>query len=391
MTRQTKQSLSLFFLLALAAGLMVFAHWYGAHTPATPAAPAAPAPLPARPEAGFQGNGDAAPLFGYVPDRQATEQFIRSLGPRPDLKTRAPGLFGHDDDQPVLLYRALYEAYAATHGGQWIVDAQEIGDCVSWGGAHSVDIAGAVLWKLNLSATWKPAATEALYGGSRVEARGVSQGGYRDGSNGGWLAKFVRDYGVVFREQYPTVDLTHYSGQRAKDWGNFGCGGRDDNGRLDALCKQHPVRDVALVTTFNEAAAAIRSGYPVAVCSGQGFSRKRDADGFAAGSGNWAHCMCFIGVRTDREGLLCLNSWGPNWISGPKWPADMPDGSFWVDRRTAERMLAGRDSFAFSGFAGFPYRKLDHGAWVLHEPDQVELYTRQLHHSAAEPSYALAP
>src|SRR5690606_38137456 len=112
--------------------------------------------------------------------------------------------------------------------------------------------------------------------------------------------------------------------------------------------------DVVLVTTFREAGAAIQSGYPVAVCSGQGFASQRDGQGFAAARGSWAHCMVFIGVRFDRPGLLCLNSWGPRWIGGPKWPDDQPDGSFWVDARTCDRMLAGRDSFAISGYRGFP-------------------------------------
>ena len=75
--------------------------------------------------------------------------------------------------------------------------------------------------------------------------------------------------------------------------------------------------------------------------------------------------MCFVGVRFgQRPGLLCLNSWGPSWVSGPKWPPDQPDGSFWVEARVATRMLSGRDSFAVSGYEGFPYRPLDHGDWV---------------------------
>jgi hypothetical protein len=48
-----------------------------------------------------------------------------------------------------------------------------------------------------------------------------------------------------------------------------------------------------------------------------------------------------------------MNSWGADWISGPK-RHDQPDGSFWVDADVAERMLRGQDSFAVSGYEGYP-------------------------------------
>lgn len=326
---------------------------------------------------------DGTAKFGYEPDRKKSDEFIRSLGPRPDLKDRAPQLFQVADPQPVFLYRALYDAYREhSGGGDWRVGRQGIGDCVSWGWAHGHDIALAVQWKIGESSEWRPAATEAIYGGSRVEARGRTTGGWSDGSYGSAAAKWVRDWGIVYRQPYDAVDLTSYSAQRAKQWGNYGCGGQNDNGRLDGTAKDHPIKDVALVTTFEEAAAAIASGYPVPVCSMRGFASTRDNQGFCRPSGSWAHCMCFIAVRYDRPGLLCLNSWGTSWVSGPKFPDDMPDGSFWVDAATATSMLSGRDSFAVAGTKGFPYRKLDHGDWVQVTPRRTP---------EAETHFALAP
>tara|TARA_R110000868_G_scaffold228799_2_gene481762 strand:- start:833 stop:1066 length:234 start_codon:yes stop_codon:yes gene_type:complete len=66
--------------------------------------------------------------------------------------------------------------------------------------------------------------------------------------------------------------------------------------------------------------------------------------------------MIFIGVDDAhrRPGLCCMNSWGPNWISGPK-RHNQPDGSGWVDAETCDRMLRVQpDSYAVSGFVGFP-------------------------------------
>jgi len=309
-------------------------------------------------------------LFGYDPHPVETREFLSTLE-SPTLREASPRLFLARAEEDIFLYRALYRAYAEySGGGEWRVGKQGIGDCVSWGWAHGADIHLAVMWELGDTSEWRPAATESIYGGSRVEARGQTSGGYRDGSYGGAAAKWVRDWGIVFRQDYPAIaDLSVYSASRAKSWGNFGNGGDGDAGRkLDEIAKKHPVRNVALVRNFDEAAAAISSGYPVPVCSGQGFASTRDNDGFASARGSWAHCMCFVAVRYgDRPGLLCLNSWGTTWISGPKYPDDMPDGSFWVEKSVVDRMLSGGDSFAVSGYVGFPYRDLRHGDWV-HNP-----------------------
>lgn len=334
--------------------------------------------------------------FGYTPAPQETSKFVASL-PRPTLAQAGPELLRKArTDQPVFLYRAIYEAFAAKHGKQWHCSYQGIGDCVSHGWGQGADVHLAVLWKLGHSAEWESAATEAIYGGSRVEARGVSRGGWGDGSYGSAAAKWVRDWGIVFRRDYPTcnVDLSVYDSSRAKQWGNYGCGGAADDGKLDTIAKSHPIRSVTLVRSFDEAAAAIQSGYPVPVCSGRGFSSKRDSQGFARPSGSWSHCMVFIGVRFgDRPGLLCLNSWGTEWIDGPKWPDDQPDGSFWVDASVATAMLDDGDSFAISGYDGFPWQDLRHDDWVSTDPAKVRALERRRYvdQTTGEPEYALAP
>lgn len=374
--------------LAIGAGLLGWVAWATLRPPpaAIPALPAADEPgedLVAAPLAGGVPGDLSRYDGGYRPDPAGTRAFLATLA-KPTLAQAAPALLAvRADDKPVLLYRALYKAYRAKYGREWRVRAQGIGDCVSWGWAHGADIHLAVMWELGDSAEWHEAATEAIYGGSRVEANGRTFAGWSDGSYGGGAARWVKNWGIVFRQAYPElgVDLTTYSASRAKEWGAYGCGGRQDGGRLDAEARKHPIRNVTLVRNFREAAAAIASGYPVPVCSGQGFSSRRDAAGFSAPRGSWSHCMCFIGVRYDggRPGLLCLNSWGPSWIGGPKWPEDQPDGSFWVDARVVDSMLSGGDSFAVSGYEGFPFRDLKHGDWV------------RVERLPADAAFALAP
>lgn len=309
--------------------------------------------------------------FGYTPNPEGVEQFLRELE-QPLFAQAGAEAIREAKGEDTFLYRALYKAHLARYQKPFLVGSQGIGDCVSWGWAHGVWISQAIDWDLGrLPEPPLAPATESVYGGSRVEARNKPEGGggWSDGSYGAAAARWCRDWGVIYREKVLDHDLTTYSAKRAKDWGNYGNGGQGDRGKLDAEAKRHPAKYVSLVKTWNEAAAAIESGYPVVVCSMVGFTSIRDADGFCRASGTWAHCMCFIGVRYgDRPGLLCLNSWGPTYVGGPRWPDDMPDGSFWVEKAVADRMLSAGDSFAVGSIDGFGFRDLHHGNWFEPPP-----------------------
>jgi len=64
--------------------------------------------------------------------------------------------------------------------------------------------------------------------------------------------------------------------------------------------------------------------------------------------------MCIVGVAdVDRKGCLLLNSWGSNWISGPKRFDDEPAGTFWVDADIIDKMLKEGDSYALKSFKGY--------------------------------------
>jgi hypothetical protein len=309
-------------------------------------------------------NSNIEQLCGYKPNRRATEKYVGSL-PLPEFAAAAPALM-RQRERDTVLYPALFSLHPS-----WRRGSQGIGDCVSWG----YELACTLLKAIQIVSLGRPemwhaeVATESIYGGSRVEARGRKTGGWSDGSYGAAAAKWVHEWGVLLRQNYSQQtgnsdhDLSSYSSKRAKDWGNWGCGGQSDKDALDLVAREHPVQTVSLVATFDEAAAAIQNGFPVPVCSGQGFSSARDKEGFCAPQGSWAHCMCFIGVRYGaRPGLLCANSWGRS-VKGPFWPAEAPEAitwcAWWVDADVCNRMLSGRDSFALSNFKGFPARKLD--------------------------------
>jgi hypothetical protein len=320
--------------------------------------------------------------FGYRPDPKGVEAFLAEL-PQPLFRQAGAETVREAKGIDTFLYRSAQKAHVARYGKPWVVERQGIGDCVSWGWAHGIFVAQAIDWETGrLAEPPSFPSTETIYGGSRVEARGRSGdgaspvGGWSDGSYGAAAARWVRDWGVIYREEVVGHDLRNYSPDRAKAWGAYGAGGQGDGGKVDTIAKKHPATYVALVTTWAEAAAAIEAGFPIPVASMQGFASKRDAHGYAAASGQWAHEMCFVSVRYAKNGspsdaLLCLNSWGPNWISGPKWPADMPDGSFWVARPIVERMLSAKDSFAVGSVAGFGWRDLHNGNWLAPLPPET--------------------
>ena len=322
--------------------------------------------------------------FGYTPNPEGVRSFLAELD-QPLFRDAGADTIRQAKGVDTFLYRAMYKAHAAKYGKPWRCARQGIGDCVSFAwGEHAAYIALCVDWETGRLA--EPPArvcTESCYGGSRVEARNKPEGGggWSDGSYGGAAARWYRDWGIIFREPIAAHDLVVYDPQRAKAWGFWGNGGEGDKGKLDAIAKRHPVKHVALVRNFDEAAAAIEAGFPVAVCSMVGFQSTRRPGGWADASGQWAHAMCFHAVRYaknsageaggGRDGLLCQNSWGSSWIAGPVWPDDQPEGSFWVSRETVDRMLAGLDSFAVGSVDGFGWRDLHNGNWLQPAPPEL--------------------
>jgi hypothetical protein len=118
------------------------------------------------------------------------------------------------------------------------------------------------------------------------------------------------------------------------------------------------VQTVALVTTRQEVEDAIANGYPVPICSNQGFTMSRDSNGFCQPKGVWGHCMLICGIRNDATpGACILQSWGPDQPTGPL-SLDQPPNSFWADWTTVGKMLSMQDTFAMSSFVGYPGQAL---------------------------------
>lgn len=291
---------------------------------------------------------DFASLGGWINDPTAVEATLATM-PRPLFATAAASIAGTGEGKTTLLYKA----WADVNGSYPRLPAQEIGCCVGRGFASGVDLLQAVERAIRREAEeYKETSHEFIYGASRVDIGG-QRGSYSDGSVGAWAAKAVTTLGVVPREW-----VGPYDDKRAKDWGAKG-----PPAELKAKAKEHLVGTASLVATWAELEDAIANGYPVPICSDQGFTMERDAEGFCSPRGTWNHCMMVCAVRNDKRPGACIyQSWGPNVPSGPL-SLDQPDNSFWADRKVVERILSQRDSYALSAFAGYPGRPLP-GNWT---------------------------
>lgn len=279
-------------------------------------------------------------------------------------------LLGDDD---VFLWQAVRKVN--NRGPPWYsnVNQQSVGCCVGCGFKHAADVVQAVQILGGSKEQWKPLSVECIYGASRIDiGRGQING---DGSLGRWAADAVQKVGCAPMEKIGAADLTTFSPARAREYGSRGV-----PADVKAVAKDHPVKGAALVTSWADAKRAIGQGYPIAVCSDQGFTMQRDATGRCRPQGQWMHCMAIIGTRAAKdgraEGGFILNSWGDSAHTGPVWPADAPVAGFWADAAVIDRMLRQGDSFALSGFTGFPKRVIPLN-WDVRVPDDGwSLYTK---------------
>jgi hypothetical protein len=294
---------------------------------------------------------DFIPLMGYTPDREGTDAFLASLA-RPTLAQAGPDLV-LDERKDVNLGHYLLKV-----APDWKRGAQRVGSCVGWGWALSCDILAACdILLRNESESYGGRVLEAsIYGISRCQVRGGRNLG-GDGSYGGAAAKAVTNYGTLhYGVNYDGVAFTDNSGSREKEWGRDGV-----PDRFEPFAAKHKVSSVALVKTFEDTARALQNGYPVALCSGMGFSMTL-RDGYMTPMGSWAHCQMAAAVKWNPEpAILVVNSWS-DCYSGTydtNLPPQFQRSAGWVKAKDFTRMIGpNEDSFALSGYAGFPPRTL---------------------------------
>jgi hypothetical protein len=299
-------------------------------------------------------------LFGWNSDPASLADFVKRNN-YPFIAKQNEAIRGTGKGKKAFLHLALEKAMAR----KYVPHDQGAPDCVSQAAALGVDVLSALqIVTHRLPQRWvAKTATEPIYGGSRVEV-----GGYRGrygGSTGHWAAEWLSRFGTHLRQPYAGgYDFTKYSAQKAVSYGRSGC-----PDPLEPIARLHPVKKTAICRSYSELCDCLYNGHPVMVCSNVGFGRghcRRDREGFLTRKRDpWAHAMLFAGYDDTyrRPGALCFNSWGCDWISGPT-RGPQPGSTFWIDASTVTSMLRQGDSFAFSGYVGYPRVVLPN--YVLH-------------------------
>jgi hypothetical protein len=297
-----------------------------------------PAPQPAAAQGWIDSESDREPIARQMTAFSSTPAYTVSRGDEPKF------VYLWDS------YRKLFGRNPPEH------DQNPVGSCVAFGTCRAIERTLATeLTGGHAKGEFVNLVCEIVYAGSRVEIGGGRIRG--DGSIGAWAAQFVTKYGVVPRGTHGQYDLSRYDPNRCRMWGSSGV-----PTELETVARQFPVKDAARVTSWAEAKKALAQGYGIAICSNQGFTRQRDANGICRPSGVWQHCMALDGYHTDANGREfghIENSWGDNYHTGPVGWGNPNKAGFWTDSATINRMLSQGDSWAFSGTTGFPSRKID--------------------------------
>lgn len=215
-----------------------------------------------------------------------------------------------------------------------------VGSCVGCAGAKCLEMM-----------TGKKFSAEWLYGSSR-KCFDKTIGA---GSNCAWLAHSMMEIGGVQSGHYPILgfNLSMYDPALAYSWE------RGPPESLEWVAARSRTSGYVKITTWEQLRDSIANGHPVIVGSSVGFGAKdnarRDSTGMLHSRwwSRWGHAMVVCGASDgDSKRVLLLNSWGSSWVSGPKWLGDEPDGSFWITKQDAEKILSYGDSYALLPFVG---------------------------------------
>jgi len=281
-------------------------------------------------------------FIGAVCDEEDVKKLLGEL-PMPVFGAAAYDLFGSGEGKLSLPFKCLMEF----DPGFGPAERQTTGDCVSHSTRNAIDVTRAVEIKNGENEDWLArGATEAIY-----QSRGHRQQGM---TCSGATRYVYENGGILVRKDYGDVDLSVYNS-------GLGANHRIPDSIYKTEAKKHQVKTVSNVRTVEEARDALANGYAISVCSGHGFSSRRDNNGIAKRGSGWSHAMAWIACDDTRERLnetlfLVQNSWGM-WNAGPKVHGQ-PDGSFWIREQDARGMLSGGGAWVYSDVDGFPPRDI---------------------------------
>lgn len=198
-----------------------------------------------------------------------------------------------------------------------------------------------------------PFSAEWIYAESRSQF-GKTSGA---GSQVSWAGHTAQTIGVLPAMDYGLLgyDLTAYDPELVRQWS------RGPPQALRLVAAMYKSEGYIQIRTWEQLRGAISSGFPVIVGSNVGFGPQRGQVRSETGNlrsrwwSRWNHAQVYIGVSDmgNNKGVLVLNSWGTDWVTGPKRFGDEPDGSYWISKADAERMIRQQDTYVILPIKGF--------------------------------------
>ena len=313
-----------------------------------------------------------AGFAGCIDDPEAEVRLRESVtahGGFPDARDALAqyGLAGSYEGKLVTPFQSILRLYPGSLPGP----GQQRGDCVS----HSTKNACLLTMCCEVEGNRPDDETGKIEEAPEVSPEGIKNGvlstgaiyWYRGYDSDGWscqaAARVATEEAAAWvRKDYPElgIDLTVYSGRLAGKYGR-----RSPPSEITRHGQKHLIRTATSIRSFDELRDLLGNGYGVSGCGGEGWSNRRDANGFSTRSGSWSHAMAVIAaddrdeIKKEYGGpLICIqNSWG-KFNSGSRrilgTDIDIPEGSFWAKWSACKR----RYHVAFSSLSGWPRRKL---------------------------------
>ena len=241
-------------------------------------------------------------FIGSICDKEDVRKLMSEL-PMPIFGAAAYELISSGKGKLSLPFKALVK-FDPNFGP---AERQTTGDCVSHSTRNAIDITRAVeIVNGEREDFVTRGATEAIYQSRGHSGQGMTCSG---------AARYVHQTGgILIRKDYGDVDLSVYNS-------SLGAKKRIPKDVYTTEAKKHQVKTISNVRTVEEARDALANGYAMSVCSGYGFSSRRDGNGIAKRSGGWSHAMAWIACDDTRQTVnetlfLVQNSWG-------KWNSDV--------------------------------------------------------------------
>ena len=165
----------------------------------------------------------------------------------------------------------------------YIANGIYVHNCVSRGWSRAIDYLECVQIVNSAPEKFNLVSHAFVYGTCREIGNDLSR---QDGAVGAWAAKAVSTIGVITNEDCGDRDAGY--DDLAVEWGWKGVPAKYKDMARE---RKNIVKTVTLVTSAEQARDMICNGYPISVCSGQGFSMTRNSEGFCRPQGSWAHCV----------------------------------------------------------------------------------------------------